>query len=95
MFSTFPVGTRDTSAWRKGKFEDMFAHGSLNTSWKHITLQQVYGVDTLFGNEPARKAFGVFRKFQPCPVDEVTILTLIRLDAIITRDIDSFDIIVE
>ena len=53
--------------------------------------QKTIGKDILFANEPARRAFKLFRKVHVREEDDATVNTLIRFDAVITSIVDSFN----
>lgn len=78
---------RDTSFWRLAKFEDIC---TISARTSPVTLRSVDGVDHLFNNEPARRAYSAFRKFKVDADEETSALSIIRLDAIMTSIVDRF-----
>lgn len=80
-------GTRDTSFWRTAPLEQICSEKVMSPP---MELADVGGEDVLFGNEPARAAYRAFRKFPISASDESSIMTIVRLDALITSVIDTF-----
>lgn len=85
--STDGTQARDTSYWRMASFEDICMESSVH---RCLPLRKVKGVDKLFKNEAARRAYEAFRKFRVDPDEETSVLSVIRLDAIMTTIIDGF-----
>lgn len=59
-----------------------------------MTLEPLEAIDRLFGNEAARSAYRKFWKYSFKSNEESSTLSIIRLDAYITRIVDSIASIV-
>lgn len=78
-------GVRDTGRWRTAELHEICAVDFEN---HEQAGQGVNGIDTLFRNEQARRAFRKYRKFPVEPGDDTSILHLVRFDAILTSAVD-------
>lgn len=87
LHSTLPDGRRDTAYWRTASFMSICSENSMSSP---VELVDVNGVDLLFKNEPARKAFVMFRKSKIEEQNEMSALTIARMDALMTSVVDSF-----
>ena len=83
LYKVLPCGTRDTSWWRKATFGEICSEQS-----SILPLEQLDCVDVLFQNQPAREAMVHFRRSTMNEKDTSSILTLSRLDAIMTSIVD-------
>lgn len=81
-------GTRDTSFWRMGVFEEICCPAS---SQAPMELSETGGPDVLFRNEPARLTYKQFRKYPISDGDECSIMSIVRLDALMTSVIDTLE----
>lgn len=82
-----PDGTRDTSFWRMASFAEICSE-TLNSVPSE--LEHANDVDVLFGNKAARLTYRQFRKYPIDGGDETSVLSIIRLDALMTSVIDNF-----
>ena len=78
-------GDRDTTFWRTSKFSEICS----NTCNKDYNLSDD-GVDVLFQNQSARIAFRAFRKTKIQENGDATIMSIIRMDTLMTSIVDSF-----
>lgn len=78
-------GEKDTSWWRRAPIEDICANHVKHAVRRNVAVK---GVDRLFSHEEGRMTFLRFNRYDIDEMDEVSLCSLIRLDAIITDAVD-------
>lgn len=92
IYRLLQSGERDISWWRTAKVDEI-CNGTANRSSTLTESAESDGtVDGLFQNEPARKAFQQFSKYFTKPTYDATVLSLIRLDALVTGIVDVLNV---
>lgn len=82
-------GNRDTSFWRKSNYDDICEESCRGRMVRNLAEGSV---EVLFKNEAAIKALHAYQKFNTADGDRTSIMSLIRLDSIMTSAVDSFNI---
>lgn len=77
----------DTSFWYLADFENICLDCTLT---KPIPVSNVDSVDKLFRNYPARNAHNTFRKLKVTVTEELSCMSIIRLDAMMPCSVDYF-----
>lgn len=80
-------GKRGTRFCRTSSFTDICENGSFS---RNLELSEVSGVYLLFWNQPARGAHSQFRKFYFTADDQISVLSVILLQAFLKSTIDAF-----